>query len=307
MRYSLVAISAAAMMVSSVQAGTVTWKESVTSGAWHTGANWDTGVQPEEGDTVFVNNGTQIFWGPSFGGMNSTIRNNSHVTINGGDVQFQGPYHAVIGYGGTGTASSLTVLSGAYRMSGNMNIGNNSGETGTLTIGPDGFFDAGSGASDFIIHPTGTVNSAGTVIDVGNLFLRGGTLNITGGSFTVNGRIDFESSGATGNKVNISGGILTTNNSEANLTLVLGYGDRYFNFLENSTGTLVLPQITVSKLETYVQAGYIRLEGVASPDSLVVSAYGANGSQVSLVPEPTVGALMGLGLAALGLRRRAHA
>lgn len=289
-------------------AATVTWKSTVASGAWHTGSNWDTGTQPVQGDTVYVNNGQQIFWGSSFGGLNSTIRDNSHVTIDGGDVVFQGNYGAVIGNGGSGTASSLNVISGAYRMGGNLTIGNDAGgEAGTLNVGANGLFDAGSGTFNFTLRATGVVNSSGTVNDVDHLILLGGVLNVNDGTFNVVQRIDFESGGATGAKVNISGGTLTTNNSLANLELNLGFGNRYFNFLDDgSSGTLILPNVSVEKMNEFLTKGYIRLNSVASPDSFIVSSFGAGGSQVSLVPEPGTSAM---GLLAMGLlvrRRRAE-
>ncbi len=305
MRFTLVAVGAAAMMAGSVQAGTVTWKETVASGTWHTAANWDTGVQPAESDDVIINSGIIQFWGPQTNnGASLTIRNGGSVTMNGGSVSFGGNYGVNIGTGGTGAGSVMTIHGGSFGMGGNLSVGSDAGgEAGTLTIGPEGTFNAGGASRDVYLRPTGIINSAGTVGAVGVVVPLGGVINITGGTFDVT-RINFGDNTAMGSWLNVAGGTLTANNSVGTLDEPFGWGGRYFNFLENSTGLLVLPNVPTDKLEQYVTNGYIRLDGVASPESFVVTSFGENGSPVSVVTEPASAALLGLGLAVLGRRRR---
>jgi hypothetical protein len=291
--------------VGHVDAATVTWKTSVVTGDWNTAGNWDRtpSDDPQPGDSVFINSGTQNFWGSSVsaGGMNSSIRNDSTVTINGGSVRFQGNYGANIGTGGTGTASTLTINSGGYYMGGNLNVGNDAGgELGTITVGANGTFDAGN-LTWVQMHPTGTITSSGTVVDIGDLDLLGGTVNIAGGTFSVN-RAKYESNATKGKKVNISGGALTVGTVS---TTELGYGDRYFNFTPGSTGSLILPNVSTTTMSaTFLDHGYVRLDGVEDASAFMVSPFGATGSQVSLVPEPSAAAVLGLGIGLLAVRRR---
>jgi hypothetical protein len=233
--------------------------------------------------------------------MNSAIINDSSVTIDGGSVHFQNTYGATVGNGGTGTASTLTITSGGYYMSGNLLVGNAAGgETGTINVGANGTLDAGN-LTWVQVLSTGTITSSGTVVDVGDLDLLGGVVNITGGTFSVN-RAKYESSATKGKKVNISGGELTVGTVS---TTELGYGDRYFNFTPDSTGSLILPNVSASTMSaTFLAKGYVRLDGLKDVDAFMVSTFGETGSRVSLVPEPSVVAVIGMGMGLLATRRR---
>lgn len=300
MRFSLVAIGAVAMMASGVQAA-ITWNGG--TGDWNHSTNWTPQQVPQASDEVIVNGGSITYWSGVSGGF--TIRDGGSRTFNGGTLTQSGNHYADIGYsssGGTG-GGVLTINNGAVvdlNGSGSLRVGNAAGgQAGVVNVNAGGVFDLG-GSSWLQLFETATFNSAGTTTGIGSVDLQGGIINVTGGEFTVNS-VNFEPAGAKGNKINISGGTFSVNSVSA---MQLGWGDRYFNFTAGSTGTLVFPAYDVATVTGYVGSGYIRLDSVASPDSFIVSAFGANGAQVSLVPEPTVGAMIALGLGALGVRRR---
>lgn len=298
MRFTLVAVGAMAMVASTAQAATVTWNGS--SGDWQNVSRWLEGVLPAAGDDIVVNGGTVDLWQ---GGPLNTINNDTTLTLNGGTIAFPNQAHWVkVGAGGTETASALIINNGGtYAMkSGEFAVGNATGETGLVNINAGGTLR--SDTAFVTLEDTGTINVAGTMTNFGSVNLLGGTINILAGGAFDAASVSFESGGAAGNRFNISGGTATVGSVS---TLYLGYGDRYFNFTSGSTGALIFPAYDVETVTGYINSGYIRLDGVTDTEAFSVTALDGTGVQVTLVPEPSIGALIGLGLGMLGRRRRA--
>lgn len=294
MRFSLVAVGAVAIVASSVQAA-VTWNGAI--GNWATGSNWVDGVAPVTGDDIIVNGGTVELW---MGGPLNTLNTDTTLTLGGGTIGFPNQAHWVkVGTGGTGTASSLTINGGIYAMKGGeLAVGNETGEIGLVTVNPGGTLSAADAWIN--LEDTGTINVAGTMTNFGSVNLMGGAINITGGAFDA-ASVNFESNGATGNRFNISGGTVTIDTVSAG---ELGYGNRYFNFTSDSSGTLILVNRDVTTVTGYLNSSYIRLDGAKDVAAFSVTPFGASGAQVSLVPEPAAMTLLSLGLCALVRRRR---
>src|SRR5690606_8115663 len=124
---------------------------------------------------------------------------------------------------------------GIYAMKGGeLAVGNATGEIGLVTVNPGGTLSAADAWIN--LEDTGTINVAGTMTNFGSVNLMGGAINITGGAFDA-ASVNFENNGATGNRFNISGGTVTIDTVS---TGQLGYGNRYFNFTSDSSGTLIL-------------------------------------------------------------------
>lgn len=280
--------------VGQADATTVTWGGD--TGDWNTAARWVGGVVPVAGDDIVINGGVAQVW---LGGTGNQIRDNTTLTINGGEVDFPNQSHWVnVGTGGSGTASALTInAGGTYDMNGGqLAIGNAAGEIGVVTVGAGGTLMSNNAWIE--MQTTGTLNTAGTVSGFGDINVRGGTINVTGGTFSASA-LRLLGSVTTTLQFNILGGEVIANTYAYN-----DWDVSYINFSAGSTGVLKLANVSTATLSGYLTNGRIRIDGVTDASAFVVSAYGANGAQVSLVPEPASVAMLMAGAGLMASRRR---
>lgn len=295
----MMAGAAAAVMIGGqiASAELVTWKGA--NGDWNHANQWTPEHVPLLGDDVVINGGTAEYWGVAAGQLGASIHNDSTVTINGGTVHFNVGDWVSVGTGGSGAASALTInAGGTYDMNGGqLGIGNaTSGEVGVVTVAAGGSLL--SNGAWIEMQTTGTLNSAGTVSGFGDINLRGGIINVTDGTFSAT-TLKLLGDASTGVQFNIFGGTVVANSLAYNAWEV-----SYLNFTPGSTGVLQLANVSTSQLADLLAAGRIRVDGVADPGAFTVTAYDANGAQVSLVPEPASVAMLAAGIGLAALRRR---
>ena len=204
------------------------------SGSFTDGANWDGGVAPVAGDTVYISGGTQTVSG---GTLN--LRNEVNLIVDGGTT--------TTGASGIAAGSTLVIRGGSLATTGSTNFrvgADGSGEsyvadsgTATLTISggtmtADRWLAVGYNNDGVVNVYGGTLNasSSGQGIILGDRADATGTLNQYGGTVQVAGTL---SVGPTGTGVvNVEAGTLNAK--------VISMGDGEFNIsggTVNATGS----------------------------------------------------------------------
>ena len=172
-----------------------------------------------------------------------------------------------------------------------------------------------------INSPTATYNlEGGTIDNAGNFNANGSTFNLSGGLLQFTGELIVNT--ATG-VINVSGST-TIESDSGNFDLRLNNDDAEFNIAADWTGSFI-SNSDVTEADWITQlvtgAGQADADGPVDTDRLinvggtditasnfgdffVVTANSGGGSTLTLVPEPSSAALLGLGGLALIMRRR---
>lgn len=275
---------------------------------YNTPGNWSSGSVPatSNGATAVINNGATVdYFGGSDGG-DLIVSNGGELEISNGTFQqVQNNNYIQLGEQGSGAA-----------------IGN-----GTILVN-GGTFDQGTDSAEpFNLTGTGntfTITSGAANFDSPFAAAAGLTVNINGGTTSITGELDYDSTTFT-----LAGGVLNTTlitgvNGPAGSTLTISggllnlssgtgiYGASStdpVNFTAGSTGSIDFEAVSASQVNAYLTSGAIEYNGLTDPSAFLVTSTGADSSLLTAIvaaPEPSTYGLFGLGFAVLlvAVRRR---
>ncbi|QTN33862.1 PEP-CTERM sorting domain-containing protein [Akkermansiaceae bacterium] len=193
-----------------------------------------------------------------------------------------------------------------------------SGDTGSIAV--DGVFTpatwntggasiiqtagniVGSGNANFNFV-TGTYTMNGGSFSARGILANNSIINLFGGVFTIGNGTSGSGWGAANNGTLNIGGSAVINNSRSTLA---GYNSTSgtINFAADWTGSFQNTTANAAAWKTELTTGNYELAGTPITSALFDANFQVTGDTLSLVPEPTSAALLGLGGFALILRRR---
>ncbi|BDS05461.1 hypothetical protein NT6N_05010 [Oceaniferula spumae] len=278
---TITTLAVASLGISAAQAATVTWQGG--TGNWLGNANWDVGGaanqnvpdQTANDDNIVISTGDITYnpggdLGLNWGGSNLTLAGGSVTQTVTNWTRFTGSGTFMVS-GGIFTTSST-----------NVQFGESSVDSASLIITSGAFNHVGAG--EFKVRNGNTVT-----VDGGSLSSRFFSIGDFGGS-----NIDL-----------LSGSINLTDGSIGNNGIFTSGGSDSINFSTGSTGVFHVGNINVADATAaYLASDKVRVNGDTNDALLQVISDGAGGVNISVVPEPSSAALLGLGGLALILRRR---